>query len=285
MLIAAQKGKIRRELGLWEDELTSIIFGPLTLLNLQGAVWTFFETLLKTISPNHPYINDLAALSSKKNNAKILFWPIIKEELSTTSIRQYVEPDLIIRASGDTDTPLNILVEFKWGAELQPPCELINQWAHKGRYEEKWLHFYVTESIHKSISGTKNSIKLVNGFIKGTATCCEAHRAINRKELQNLISDIPTWENALIPCSWCHIRETVTSLATPQNEAISIWADSVDSFLGKLGVASFTGFSFLKGMESNFPQNQMPLPYSNLPWFDFNHIELQKNYTLPFSFA
>ena len=100
---------------IWEDEVTSCVFGPLRFFDPQQA----WEICLGLFGDRVRQCIPLSAADVKE--VDVGFWPRFTTESG------YVEPDMRIVAKGHNGSVNTILVEVKWGARLGDN-QLLRQW-------------------------------------------------------------------------------------------------------------------------------------------------------------
>ena len=89
---------------IWEDEVTSCVFGSLRFLDPQQA-WRICLGLFGD------QVRQFVLLSDKGvKELDIWLWPKFWKEIG------FVEPDVLIVANGHDGSVSTILVEVKWGA-------------------------------------------------------------------------------------------------------------------------------------------------------------------------
>jgi hypothetical protein len=264
MLTAAQNHKLKRTPRLLEDEVTSIVFGSLRLVNDPAATWDFIRKLLENAPSDFRPEKLLPQVDPSTLCVDFRFWPRLAPASGGGEGICYVEPDLIIEFKNGSGRLMNVLFEFKWGAGLQPPCELVRQWEFREHRDEPWLHFYVTGSIVDAKKGVKDSLGIARK--KKKPNCCEHHRA--QGAMQS--AAFRGWKRFLIPSSWAHVRQAAASLCPAENAAVGEWAAGVDDFLKNQGFIPFTGFRFDMQASALDTGGGLPLPYREKPWFQFD---------------
>lgn len=109
-----------------EDEITSIIMGPLAFLS-PAAIGAFWIGLVQLRNPEHEFPDGLLT------QAQMHFWPR----------RGGIEPDLRVDLAWGSETR-TLLVEFKWRAPLSGERQLHEQWGTYMKDEqERGLHLFI----------------------------------------------------------------------------------------------------------------------------------------------
>lgn len=144
MLVAAMNRKGRRGLKLFEDEITSVILGPLAYMPVQD-VWKLFQVWL-------PF-KDISCCLSHPVDVEFDFWPNLKKV-------GRIEPDLRVRFIGsDKETVLILLFEVKWNSGISGKDELINQWNALSELDRKnAFHVYLVKNTPLGAKELKDSL-------------------------------------------------------------------------------------------------------------------------------
>jgi hypothetical protein len=123
-----------------EDEITSIIFGPLDFLQASDN-WTLWKLVLQSRASEDmsgalppDYFSD----SFSPSACTLAFWPR----------RDKIEPDLLIRFTDAQGGTRSLLVELKWDAGQSGDDQLEKQWLqyHDGEHASA-LHVFITKRI------------------------------------------------------------------------------------------------------------------------------------------
>lgn len=129
--MSAAKHRKDRHLKLFEDEITSIVFGPLIYMSPED-VWGLFREWL-------PFKTDLWP-SGISNSMELSFWPNIATE-------GRIEPDMLLRFKRNGELLLTILIEIKWDSPISSHDELLKQWEALGDKEKKSaFHIYLVKN-------------------------------------------------------------------------------------------------------------------------------------------
>lgn len=185
-----------------EDELTSLIMSPLSLLS-KSAIGTFWKALIEW--------NEVDTLPIKLpdkpvENAMIEFWPRRYTE------KEVLEPDMLVKLEWPSGAHINLLVEFKWRAPLSGERQLHNQWEKFLSDEERQnsYHIYIAP-------------ELSNGY-----------KALDHKDVWNGKLLLRSWFDILNI-----LTQKPYSIQT--NELLT-WSDHVCNLLEKLHIRPFNGF-------------------------------------------
>lgn len=247
MIIAAQKRKIKRKIRLYEDEITSCIFGEMRNLNPK-ALWRIFGRFVS-------YSNISEELWPEKEPTKVEFefWPRIGD----------VEPDLIIHFYDGDNVFLHIMVEVKWGGKLFPKCELVRQWESRNFIKAPWLHLYLvkrTDSVYKEVS---DSFTIAGGNCSQVP--CNNCYGKNRK-VRNILTkkEIDDWKKRLGYLSWNDFLTASKELGKLEPD----FTKGIANFLENQDIISFSGFSWLCREMHLLEENNLHF-FRPTPWFDF----------------
>ena len=225
MLTAAAHGKIKRveKLELWEDEITSCIFGEIKYLK-SLEVWNIFRHLAKAAK-----IEDSIWPKEVPDKVKFDFWPPTGP----------VEPDLIVHFYKNNLSLLHIIVEVKWEAGLSPKCELVRQWGHRSCDVGNWLHLYLVKNVFSGIGEIHSSLAIAkskcadNGY-----SCCDEDKDTKKKVKISGIDFKPEyWEERLGCIGWRDVVEATSG--------IDVIHKGIRIFFKKQGIEIFSGFSQL----------------------------------------
>lgn len=130
-----------------EDEITSLIFGPLSMLpqKLSGLFWhgllrEFGASNLPTPSPV---------------NCRMFFWP------SKVCNGRRIEPDLVVELDWANGKSASFLVEFKWKAPLSGEDQLHRQWLEYFTVAERengWHLFIGLETSAATVAEESHNV-------------------------------------------------------------------------------------------------------------------------------
>lgn len=223
MLIAA-KHKKDHHFKLWEDEITSCVFGPLSFFDV-GEVWTLFRAWL-------PFSPDLWP-SDTPTGVSISFW----------EKRDRFEPDILFRFTRQGEPLLTVMFEVKWEACQSGERQLVNQWAALGASERKRaLHVYLVKDTAKGREEVEESLKEKADFPK--------------KE----------WQERLACVGWRDLIQVLRFDLPTCGPSMTLWAGSVQSFLQRRGLTTFTGFEWLTKV-IELPEKEVF--WKTVPWFSW----------------
>ncbi|SEN20744.1 hypothetical protein SAMN04487857_111192 [Pseudomonas sp. ok272] len=125
-----------------EDELTSLLIGPLAFLPAQ-AIATFWERLIKHAHPSIDWPTGTVT------QAQMHFWP-----RRPIAPQRYIEPDLLVQIHWPTGERRTLLVEFKWRAPLSSERQLHDQWQKFLTLEEQAhaLHLFIAPEVSHGLA-------------------------------------------------------------------------------------------------------------------------------------
>lgn len=120
-----------------EDEITSLIMGPLDYLSDQA------RALLWKALVEHGSTTERAFPSGPIRSAEMKFWP-----------RKSIEPDLLVQLEWETGERRIILVEFKWRAPLSGDDQLHRQWSEFLTADERDVayHLFIAPDISAGLN-------------------------------------------------------------------------------------------------------------------------------------
>jgi hypothetical protein len=152
-------------------------------------------------------------LPSSVSDMKLKLWPSRQENNGR------IEPDATIEFMENKKTTLILLMEFKWRARLSGGNQLQRQWQEflNEQEREKALHLFIAPEISAGIA------------------------ARNEEDV---------WDGRLVFLPWIDIKAALKELIT-EKTPIGRWAGLVDSFLEKIGIQGFNGFSNLAHLVSS----------------------------------
>lgn len=196
-----------------EDEITSIILGPLDFLK-SSDVYLFWKNVLKKSGCNQNILRTAFPESFPEKSA-VSLWP--SRRLPNGEGR--IEPDAKIVFSWPDNQQLILLLELKWRAALSGHSQLHRQWHEYLSPVERSqsLHIFIAPDI--SIGSTA----LISGLGDVWLT---------------------SQGSRLVLLPWLSIRSVLADF-TSWDSAIGRWAIFVDSFLDKIGIRKFNGFEHL----------------------------------------
>lgn len=143
MLTAAKQLK-DRHMDLYEDEMTSIIFGPLMYMPPED-VWTLFRAWL-------PFDDELWP-AGVSDGMDLSFWPNL-------SPAGRIEPDLLVRFTKNGELFLTVMFEIKWNARISGHDELTKQWnALKDKEKANAFHVYLVKNTGIGIHEVTQSLE------------------------------------------------------------------------------------------------------------------------------
>ena len=219
MLTAAVHGKLKRQVKLWEDEVTSCIFGEMKHLNV-SSVWSIFRHLAETA-----HVSDSIWPKEIPDRVEFEFWPKTGP----------VEPDLIVHFFKRNFPLLHIIVEVKWGAKLSPKCELVRQWGHRLAAEDNWLHLYLVQNVSSGMGEIASSLEIAKSKCTDEKySCCDVDTQ-KKDEISAMSFEPKDWENCLGCIGWRDVVE-----ATRGVDGIH---EGIRIFFEKQGIEIFSGFS------------------------------------------
>ena len=205
---------IRRKRGgtkLFEDELTSCVFGPLRYMEPSHA-WD--SCLMLFGNPSW-----LQNLELRPTCVDVRFWPRFPRDDGT---RSYVEPDVHIVAWNGNALLGTILVETKWNSPLGND-QLLEQWR----------------------------LIAVDGHECEDIRRCTVHVLLSDRPFRDMESieqqrldareERIGWNNRLSVMSWFQVAAQL-SAEQSQHRPVEVWRNDLVGFLSSRGIVAFDGF-------------------------------------------
>lgn len=205
-----------------EDEITSLIFGPLEFLSALDN-WTLWKLVLQSpvsVRACHPLPSEFF-LDFSPVSCTFEFWPR----------KDHIEPDLAVRFADDEGETRSLLIELKWDAGMSGADQLKKQWLRYQQGEHaRSLHVFIAKRAQELVPD-------LTPWICRDANGAEAVRlrTIRWHEFKHEIAKIPG--NAAA------------------STALGRWAALVSEFLGKLSIRPFLGFNAAMRLADAIPQD------------------------------
>ena len=234
-----------------EDEVTSAVFGPLSMLPAD-QVWLALSAIFRS---ELTAVFDKDRLDSfRPDKADFQFWPTWKRLTHMNVPNQ--EPDLVITISDGNNTRFVFLIEVKWdsGASryeempddhdelVKVPVQLPLQWAQlEPGLRNQTLHIYLVKKYSKAL----DEVKLIDKYLP--------RGLLNRLKAQNEVD--AAWNEHRFITGWNHVmHEAAESLSTHRkaSETLKNWAADVTDFLELLVVNRFRGFGWVAQAFSDY---------------------------------
>ena len=208
----------KRRVAIWEDEVTSCVFGSLRFLEPQQAwricVGLFGDRVGQCIQLP---VDDVTKVD-------VRLWPHFKTR------SRFIEPDVHIVARGHDGSVATILVEVKWGSPLRDD-QLLQQW--------RWLSLSDQETPGtKTLRKQTMHVFLYRGRFKDRESFeCQKETA--------KVKEIGWGENGerLVAISWHDLARYADGLELLG--AASEWQRDLLRFLESQGIVAFQGFQDL----------------------------------------
>lgn len=195
-----------------EDEITSIVLGPLDFLPALD-VYRFWSQVLRSTG--------YAALlpTESPSDVNIALW----SRRNASDDGNSIEPDgMVTMKSTDGQTSIILLLELKWRAPLSGEDQLHRQWTQFLNATERTraLHLFIAPEITAGAQAPNNE--------KAGGNVWEASEGGSR----------------LVLLPWLRIRAILDDFAK-ENSALGRWAKLSDLFLERIGIRRFAGFHHL----------------------------------------
>jgi hypothetical protein len=201
-----------------EDEITSLIFGPLEFLSALDN-WVLWKLVLQSpalISSCGPLPSSFFADFSPAS-CTFEFWPR----------KDNIEPDMVVQFADDTGATRSLLIELKWDAGVSGVDQLEKQWM---RYQEsehdRSLHIFIA--------------KRTGGLVSDTIpwACLEADGAVRLRAIR-----------------WHEFKHEIAKLSHASTVSVALrrWAVLVSDFLGYLEIRPFVGFRAVMHLAEAIP--------------------------------
>ena len=234
-----------------EDEVTSAVFGPLSILPAD-QVWLALSTIFQS---ELAAVFDRGRLDSfRPDRVDFQFWPTWKRLTHMNVPNQ--EPDLVITVSDRSNTKFVFLIEVKWDSDasryvemaadndelVKVPVQLPLQWAQlEPGLRDQTLHIYLVKKNAKAL----DEVKLIDKYLPdGLLESLNAQNEVDA-----------AWNEHRFIVGWNHVMyEAAESLSTHReaSEALKNWAADVTDFLELLVVNRFRGFGHLSELASDY---------------------------------
>jgi len=251
MLTAAIHKKLKRETHLWEDEVTSCVFGEMRYLPA-ADVWHFFNRLF----------------SSEKRTA--VGWPDFEPDRAEFHFwrRGKVEPDLAIDFYRQGLHQASLLIEVKWDAKLSPKCELVRQWSDWPHKEIPTFHLYLVKDSASGHAEIQQSLDLASTQC-ASLECpnCDVSN-VRRFDVKAVKEHLPRWQQGLHCIGWRNLVSLENDLSSYSPHGRR-WALELNAFLKKYGFEIFTGFEWLDRHPWGNTHPEISEFYNVEPWFSF----------------
>jgi len=192
-----------------EDEITSLVFGPLDYLSVSDK-WKLWKTVLESrastaVSGLLPtdYFSEFSPTA-----CIIEFWPK----------RGHIEPDIVIRFSNDKGVDKILLIELKWNSGLSGADQLKKQWlSYSNSEHESLLHVFIT----KRMGLQSANLDLWSCSVNDKMVVCR-----------------------LRSVRWHVFMHEIAKLAHSQDTSVPLkrWCDLTVGFFAKIGIRPFVGF-------------------------------------------
>ena len=247
MLTAAMHGKLKRSIKLWEDEVTSCIFGTLQHYSPIEIV-KFFDELVRIAG-----IKKEDFLYDSTLNVEFTFWPKLGQ----------VEPDLVVSLFYSNKLFLKIILEVKWDSKLSPACELVRQWKWREKSDDiEWLHLYIVKDKASGSKEINSSLVLVENNTECQNYSCYHSDCKKINEVIFSKNEREIWKQSLGCVGWCDVIVVMNTVF--KNELLSL---GTSRFFEKQGISPFSGFQWLSDFQiCQLKDDQF---FNNEPWFLF----------------
>lgn len=192
-----------------EDEITSLVFGPLEFLSVLDN-WKLWKAILEsnaTTSRSGPLPPDFIA-----DFAPILFtytfWPR----------KNNIEPDVVLEFFNELGESRSLLIELKWNAGPSGEDQLEKQWLHfQGEKHASSLHLFIA----KRALQPSPDLRLWSCKESGVST-----------------------ENRLREISWHDFKHEIVQIVPRPDTSVPLkrWCELASGFLRQLRIRPFVGF-------------------------------------------
>jgi hypothetical protein len=192
-----------------EDEITSLVFGPLEFLSAYDN-WHLWKLVLQShASTNVSGPLPFDYFSSFTPNACFLdFWPR----------KDNIEPDLVVRFTDEQGATRSLLVELKWDAGVSGEDQLEKQWLqYQSGQHATSLHVFIAKRARTLLPDVQ------------PWSSCDANgsetsrlRAISWQDFKHEIAKLSGFSSASAP--------------------LRLWSSLASGFLGQLEIRPFIGF-------------------------------------------
>jgi len=264
MLVAATRSKLKRKTDLWEDEVTSIIFGPLIDMPAKD-VWHFLRRMAidAGIESNMLPLMVPVGLS-------LQFWPRHRQVESEIVLN--IEPDVVFNFVMPDGSNFNVMLEIKWEkGKLTPRCELVRQWLTRPACQENWVHIYLVPSEANGSKDIKESVFILRSSCEDNSLNCCQKNPYRYNPPQNPNRESLLWQRCLGAISWRHVQqETQRISVSAADTVLGRWAKGVMLFLERQDYTPFIGFSWLAECQyQSLDNSEFGWLFAKADWFSF----------------
>lgn len=260
MLVAAQKNKLTRSRAdsFREDEVTSCIFESLESLPIKEI-----QSVFEKLASDAKLISGEEKLFERNPDEAIFnFWPTWRSEE-----QKKVEPDLVLEFKENGKIVLRIIMEIKWNSNIFPPCQLVWQWINRNQNDTDvdCVHLYLVKDKALGDEAIKKSKKIIEKP-KPCQYENSCGRSVNCKKPDRILRQRKREENWRVGCiAWRNFASVAGEIRNQK------WSERVRSFLRRLGISDFSGFSWLEEEEYiELLNGDVLLPFfKKEPWFIF----------------
>lgn len=220
-----------------EDEITSIVFGPLDFLS-PADHWSFWKALLQGHASMHAsgrmppdFMEGFAPVECLLD-----FWPR----------KNRIEPDIVIEFTDAVGESRSLVVELKWNAGVSGDDQLQKQWLdyQEGLHAQS-LHVFIAKQMSE-LPSDRNAWS-----VSGANSMCSSR---------------------LRSVRWHDLRHEIAKLAASPTVSAGLirWCKLTDAFLSLVGIRAFAGFHASRHLaESNELRDDTQIvfwsPYTTRP--------------------
>jgi hypothetical protein len=200
-----------------EDEITSIVFGPLDFLPASDH-WLLWKTVLHNHASMHASgLLPLDFLSGFSPVECILdFWPR----------KSGVEPDLVITFTSAQGETRSLLIELKWNAGVSGDDQLHRQWSeYQAGLHATSLHVFIAKRMSDLPDDRQGWLAPGRAGMRASRL-----RAVRWHELQHEIAKLAALSGTPV--------------------ALARWCELTSGFLHQVGIRAFAGFHASKRLAS-----------------------------------
>jgi len=204
-----------------EDEITSLIFGPLEFLSAHDN-WALWRSLLQNPGASNPPLPSSFFSNFFPTSCAFAFWPR----------KDNIEPDLVIQFADDMGKTRSLLIELKWDAGVSGLDQLEKQWlSYQASEHDRSLHIFIA----------KRAREMMPDLAPWSCREADGSKAVRFR-----------------PMSWHEFKHEIAKIPSTASTSSVLrrWAVLVSGFLGQLEIRPFLGFQAAVRLANAIPHDE-----------------------------